>query len=135
MDLRMIQHIGIPVVNPQESLAFYAKLGFVPVMESPFTQDNGEGFCWMVRKGDITIELYQLPACELDDVARRRDGHIDHVAFDVDDIDAVFAELREKGFDIQEPAPKALPFWEKGCRYINIVGPAGERLEFCQIIK
>lgn len=135
MDLRKIQHVGIPVLNPGESLAFYKQLGFEPVMQSPFSQADGDGMCWMVRKGDITLELYQLPPCELEDVARRQHGHIDHIAFDVDDIDAVFAELREKGFNIEEPKPRALPYWEKGCRFVNVTGPVGERLEFCEIIK
>jgi len=28
-----------------------------------------------------------------------------------------------------------LPFWEKGCKYFYILGPDGERLEFCEILK
>jgi lactoylglutathione lyase len=28
-----------------------------------------------------------------------------------------------------------LAFWSKGCKYFNILGPDGERLEFNQILK
>ena len=135
MDLRRIQHVGIPVVDPGESLSFYGRLGFVPVMQAPFSQENGDGECWMVRKGDITLELYRLPECELEEVAGRGHGHIDHIAFDVDDIDSVFAELKGQGFEMEEPRPRALAYWEKGCRFVNVIGPVGERIEFCEIIK
>jgi lactoylglutathione lyase len=27
-----------------------------------------------------------------------------------------------------------LPFWKNGCKYFNITGPDGERLEFNQIL-
>jgi len=42
--------------------------------------------------------------------------------------------LKDASFHIFEEKPVFLSFWAKGCRYFNILGPDGERLEFNQII-
>jgi lactoylglutathione lyase len=88
----------------------------------------------MMQSGDVIIEIYQMPELELDEIRRRQNGHVDHIAFDVDDIDAVFSELKSKHFTIVEEAPVFLPFWKHGCKYFNMIGPDGERLEFNQIL-
>jgi hypothetical protein len=56
------------------------------------------------------------------------------ITFDVDDIDETFTLLKNEGFSIVEDRPVYLPFWENRCKYFNILGPDGERLEFCQIL-
>jgi glyoxalase/bleomycin resistance protein/dioxygenase superfamily protein len=78
--------------------------------------------------------LYQMPQQELAAIAARKDGHVDHVAFDVDNIDVTFSILSEAGYPVIEPAPVQLNFWKKGCKYFNITGPDGERLEFNQVL-
>ena len=88
----------------------------------------------MMENNGITVELYQLPEDLLQEIKSRNHGHVDHIAFDVNDIDYAFMELKKAGFSIIEDAPAHLDFWQKGCRYFNIVGPDGERLEFNQIL-
>ena len=75
-----------------------------------------------------------MPQNELDAGAARKDGHVDHVAFDVADLDKTFAIMKDAGYNIIEPAPVFLQFWKNGCKYFNISGPDGERLEFNQIL-
>ena len=75
-----------------------------------------------------------MPETELAEIRGRSNGHIDHIAFDVDDIDQTYSELKQAGFNILEPEPVFLAFWYKGCKYFNITGPDGERLEFNQIL-
>jgi lactoylglutathione lyase len=70
----------------------------------------------------------------LAEIGKRRDGHIDHIAFDVADIDETFATVKEAGFNVVEDRPVFLQFWKNGCMYFNITGPDGERLEFNQIL-
>ena len=130
-----LQHAGIPVTDITVSEKFYARLGFKNVMQSTFTMDGETGTCIMMKYNSIIIELYQLPGKRLEEIKSRKDGHIDHIAFDVDDIDATFTLLKNASFQVIEEAPVSLSFWEKGCRYFNILGPDGERLEFNQIIK
>jgi catechol 2,3-dioxygenase-like lactoylglutathione lyase family enzyme len=75
-----------------------------------------------------------MPDSVLPQIASRKDGHIDHVAFDVADIDEAYALIKAGGFNIIEPEPVFLQFWKSGCKYFNILGPDGERLEFNQVL-
>lgn len=135
LHINHLQHIGMPITNIETSIAFYERLGFKNVMQSTFIHEGEQGKVCMMQRDVIIIELYQMPEPELSNVKQRKDGRIDHIAFDVDDIDATFALLKHEGFVVIEDAPVFLNFWTKGCKYFNISGPDGERLEFCEIVK
>ena len=53
----------------------------------------------------------------MDELRSRKDGHVDHIAFDVADVDKAFHELKEAGFTMVEEKPVFLDFWENGCKY------------------
>lgn len=129
-----IQHIGVPVTNVSNSQAFYERLGFANAMQAGFDEAGERGTCVMMQRDSMVIELYQLPESGLEQIRSRSNGHIDHVAFDVPDIDAAFAVIKSAGFEIAEQEPVFLQFWANGCKYFNIIGPDGERLEFNQIL-
>lgn len=132
--INQLQHVGIPVTDLIISEKFYAGLGFENVMAAGFNFNGGKGKVAMMQQGNIIIEIYQLPESELAAISGRKNGHIDHIAFDVTDIDAAFNELKNEGFTVIEAAPVFLAFWKNGCKYFNITGPDGERLEFNQIL-
>ena len=135
LPLSKIQHIGIPVKNISVSIAFYQKLGFENVMDSAFEIPEGKGRCVMMQLKEITIELYQLPVDLItQDIVNRKDGHIDHFAFDVKGIDLVFSSIQDAGFDLVQNAPVFLPFWKNGVKFFHIVGPDGERIEFNEVL-
>ena len=134
LKINRLQHIGIPITDIKKSEAFYERLGFENVMSSTFTEHGAEGKVSMMRLNEIVVELYQMPEPELTEIKQRRNGRIDHVAFDVDDIDKTFATLKGEGFEIPESEPVFLNFWKNGCKFFFIIGPDGERLEFCQIL-
>jgi len=134
LPITRLQHTGLPVTDLAASKAFYAGLGFADVMSSTFPHPEGTGHICMMQRGDIILELYEFPAAALAEIRARSNGHIDHIAFDVPDIDAAFRTLRSAGYNVLEPAPVFLPFWANGCKYFNITGPDGERLEFNQIL-
>jgi catechol 2,3-dioxygenase-like lactoylglutathione lyase family enzyme len=134
LKINRLQHIGLPISDITISENFYKRLGFKPVMRSTFLHEGAEGKVSMMKRKAIVIELYQMPEPELSKVKQRSDGRIDHIAFDVDDIDETFEVIKKAGFSIFEDAPVFLGFWKKGCKYFNIAGPDGERLEFCQIL-
>lgn len=129
-----LQHVGIPVTDLEKSKCFYKKLGFIDIMSKTFPHHDQTGNAAMMKRSQTVIELYQFPESEFDEIRSLKDGHINHIAFDVSDIDKAFSELKEAGFDIVEEAPVRLDFWENGCRYFNVLGPEGERLEFNQIL-
>lgn len=134
LKINHLQHIGLPVADLEISRSFYERLGFEMVMNSTFLHEGAQGKVSMMKHKEIIIELYQMPEPELTSVKQRKDGHIDHITFDVDDIDNTFELLKKEGFSVVEDKPVFLNFWENGCRYFNILGPDSERLEFCQIL-
>ncbi len=134
LGINHLQHIGLPITDLETSQAFYERLGFQQVMQANFMHEGAQGRVSMMKREDIVIELYQMPEPELSRVKDRKDGHIDHIAFDVSDIDVTFSLLKKEGFAVVEDAPVFLNFWKNGCKYCNILGPDGERLEFCQIL-
>ena len=124
----------MPVADLKISEVFYEKLGFENVMASEFNYRGGKGKVAMMRRGEMILELYQMPEKELQEIRQRKDGRIDHIAFDVDNIDETFATLKSASFSIVETEPAFLPFWKNGCKYFNLLGPDNERLEFNQIL-
>lgn len=132
--INSFQHLGIPVTDLNRSELFYGSLGFKNVMSTSFIMEGKKGSVVMMERGNMIIEIYQLPEHALGEISKRKDGHIDHIAFDVDDIDTTFNTLKENGYVILEREPVYLKFWKNGCKYFNIAGPDGERLEFNQIV-
>ena len=71
----------------------------------------------MLQRDGIIIECYQMPEAELAEIRSRGSGHIDHIAFDVDDIDETFNTVKAAGFDI--PRRKTNLFLLSGNREQN----------------
>jgi lactoylglutathione lyase len=135
-NLRGLQHIGLPVTNLERSRTFYAGLGFEEAMRTDLPGASEAIQVAMMQHEGLTIELYQLEQEERQAVAKRTDGHLDHIALDVMDIEQAYNEIRAAGLEIlEENAPVFLPFWEHGVRYFTIRGPDGEKVEFNQILK
>ncbi len=129
------QHLGLPVSDINRSQAFYSQLGFKAVMKTELPSNGDAVKVVMLELKGLVLELYQLVGPELAEVRGRVDGHIDHFALDVQDIDRAFEDVRASGLTPLEDAPVFLPFWDKGVKYFNVRGPDGEKVEFNQIIK
>ena len=132
--IKKIQHIGIPAHDLEISIPFYERLGFENVMESPFEFDGGYGTCVMMKNHEVIIELYQMPEKQLAEIKQRKNGHVDHFAIDVSDVDLAFDTLKKAGFEMLESTPTFLPFWKNGTLFFNVKGPSGETIEFNQIL-
>jgi catechol 2,3-dioxygenase-like lactoylglutathione lyase family enzyme len=131
-----IQHLGIPVTNLEISVSFYTRLGFKRILASTVDvpeEDDRIMVAFMEQK-NIVIELYQVTLQARKELITRKDGHVDHIAFDVADVDKAFTELKEANFEMVEDKPVFLNFWERGCKYFAVRGPDGEKLEFNQIL-
>lgn len=119
-----LQHIGLPTNDMEATLAFYRSLGFELVRQ----EDNqGERVCFL-RLAGLCIEAYE------NGKAVGKAGAIDHIALDVDDIEAAWDAVAAAGYKPREEAIRTLPFWERGVRFFNIQGPNGETVEFGQIL-
>lgn len=134
-NLTGVQHLGIPVTDIARSKEFYGRLGFREIMRAELPEGTDSVKVAMMDFHGFVIELYQLAGKDLPGIRARGDGHIDHIALDVLDIGKAFDELKAAGLIIVEKEPVYLPFWEKGIRYFNVLGPDGERVEFAERLK
>ncbi len=94
-------HVALSVPSIPESIAWYEQmLGFKEVRRGG--QPTGQQTA-AIRRGNITIELFQLPnAAALPDSRRNpsedfRTHGVKHFGFEVRDLSAVLAELKAKG--------------------------------------
>jgi lactoylglutathione lyase len=135
-NLQGLQHLGMPVTNLERSKAFYMQLGFIEVMRVDIQPKSETIRVAMLEHKNFIIELYELGLEERREIAARSDGHIDHVALNVLDIEQAYADIKTAGFEVlEDDAPVYLPFWKNGVKYFTVRGPDGEKVEFNQILK
>lgn len=121
-----LQHIGLPTNDIEKTIAFYKGLGFTVALHTVNEAAN-EQVAFLGLK-NVMIETYQ------NGTAAGKPGAIDHIALDVDDVDAVFELLRAQEYTLLDPAVQFLPFWKHGVRFFTILGPNGEKVEFSQML-
>lgn len=121
-----LQHIGLPTNDMDKTIAFYEGLGFENVYET--VNEAAKERVAFLRLGNLTVEAYE------NGQAAMESGAIDHMALDVRDIDACYAEAEKQGYEIVSRGIEELPFWEKGVRFFIILGPNRERIEFNQML-
>jgi glyoxylase I family protein len=90
MQPRAIHHVSINVPDPEVALRFYVDvLGLTPRTDRP---DFGIGGAWLDAGGQqVHLIEGETPA-----------GMGQHFALAVDDLDAVIAELRERGVEVSD---------------------------------
>ena len=127
-----INHVGISVANLEESVDWYVdKLGFelvAPINRNPDSAMN----IARIRRGDFNIELFEfrdaapLPEYRRDPSADLRVRGLAHFAFEVDDVQAVQAELEAKGVNI------VMPLTENRTNFFFVNDNSGNSFEFIQ---
>lgn len=120
-----VQHIGIPTNDIEKTVSFYSDLGF----ELIYSVCNGSEEVRFLQLGTLVIEAYQ------NHCAVMKDGAVDHIALDVNNIEDLYSQIKAAGYKMLTPRIESLPFWEKGIKYFIIEGPNKERLEFCERLK
>ncbi|MBT2722139.1 VOC family protein [Bacillus sp. ISL-46] len=125
-------HLGIPVTDINKSKSFYKDLGFIEVMNAEVKREEGIIKAAFMDLNGFYIELYQLFGEDLEEIKTRADGHIDHIALDVLDVDKAFNELREANYTIEEPFPSFIDFGDFEVRFFHVKGPDNEKIEFNQ---
>ena len=117
-----LQHIGIPTNDIEATVAFYERLGFSVAHRNR----NGSEEVAFLRLGDLTVETYQ------NFLAPGVSGAINHIAVNVTDVEAAREIAVALGLEIVEEGE--LGFWENGVKYVTVLGPNMERLEFNQYL-
>jgi catechol 2,3-dioxygenase-like lactoylglutathione lyase family enzyme len=101
MELRRIDHVGIVVRGLADPAGLLGALGLEEARANPNDESTGHYFpC-----GDASIELIEVH----DDEARARrlpagaEAVIEHIAIEVDDLEAVHRTLTARGVDVTWP--------------------------------
>lgn len=124
--LNVIQHIGIPTNNIEETIRFYETLGFEVAFRTVNTQANEK--VAFLKLSSLVIETYENKATKM------QAGAIDHVAIDVKNIETVYECINEAGLNTTNDTIHYLPFWENGVSFFTIEGPNKEKVEFSQYL-
>ena len=121
-----INHVGVPTLDYNKSVAFYEGLGFKKA--STKVNPNGQQVAFM-QCGNLIVEIYDKEG------AAMKTGAINHIAVDVHNIDELHKIIKAKGFKFIQDKVTPLPYWEKGIKYFSIEGPNKETIEFCERLK
>jgi metallo-beta-lactamase class B len=114
-------HVALSVPNIAESIAWYEKmLGFKGTVRGGPPNPNARQIVADLRRGDITIELFQVAgAAPLPDSRKNpsedfRTHGVKHFGFEVKNLPAVLAELKAKGvqvaFDLRDAPTERFAF-------------------------
>ena len=119
-----LSHIGIFVKDMAKSIDFYKRLGF-----NLDNEENPGVPLAFLSAGTCLIELI-----EEKNNNRVATGLIDHVAMEVDNIEAAVANAQAKGIEIDASTIKSVDILG-GIKNVFFDGPDGERLEFFEYCK
>ena len=114
-------HVALSVPNIEESIAWYERmLGFKGTVRGGRPTPNARQIVADLRRGDITIELFQVAgAAPLPDSRKNpsedfRTHGVKHFGFEVKNLPAVLAELKAKGvriaFDMRDAPTERFAF-------------------------
>jgi methylmalonyl-CoA/ethylmalonyl-CoA epimerase len=105
--LYRIYHLGYAVEDMEAASRFYRENFGADPGEPEVVEDQGI-VATMFRVGESTIELVQptRPDSPVGKFLARRGEGFHHVAFQVDDLREVLAELKENGVELIDEAPR-----------------------------
>lgn len=127
MKINHTQHIAVNTKNIDESIAFYRDImGFKQASRAVF---DALDLVYMQIGDDCYIELFDLRGSVIDQTAPEKQAGLRHIAFDVDDVAAWNAFLKEKKIPFVQEITEML---EINKRAILISDPNGVVIELCE---
>ncbi len=107
--VRGLHHTGLYVASLDEALAFYRdQLG----LQTEFELSRPGLRVVMLKSGGSRLELLEVTPVAREE---RRAPGLRHVAFQVADVDAAYAELRDQGTSFLEPPLGGTGAWPRAC--------------------
>lgn len=98
-----LRHVGYFVEDMDESLNMFKRLfdlGDEDIRVMTAEETGGTGVFGFVSLGGVELELIQLISEDIKAMTDDPSPGINHVAFQVDDIEAVVADMEKKGFHL-----------------------------------
>ena len=124
-----LHHAGIPVKDMDATIKFYESLGASVYLSKEDMDDNEPIRVVIFEFGGVYIETYERK------IAAGKEGAIDHLAFQVSNIDEMYRLAKEKCCHLMEECKTEIQpttYWPGSIRWFIIIGPNGEKLEFCE---
>jgi methylmalonyl-CoA/ethylmalonyl-CoA epimerase len=106
MRVTRVNHMGVIVSDIEEAAAGFRDLLGLPLEKTEVYQDILD--IAFLPCGDTQVELIQPRenAGDATDYLREHGPGIQHMAFEVDDLEAALEELRDRGVDVVGEAPR-----------------------------
>lgn len=125
-----IHHIGIPVSSMKKTKEFYLGLGASVDHEKEDYFEGNKIQVTVFKLGGVMIETYERPC------VAGKEGAIDHIAFEVENIEEMYRECKEKDYIFMDEcklSTQPTSYWNGNVRWFIIIGPDGEKLEFSEV--
>lgn len=105
--LRKVEHIALAVSDLEAAIEHYSKIWGVDVEHRERVEDQGVEEA-MLPAGDTYLQLLGPtgPDTTVGKFIERRGEGLHHIAFEVDDLEAALAELKDKGVPLIDEAPR-----------------------------
>lgn len=122
--IKGIEHIGIRVSNMERSLTFYENVLGLTCRKRTQMDENVElAFLHLPNQPQTEIELSDRPIVPAE-------GLVNHLAFNVEDIEAEFNRMKDLGVQFADDFPSMSKVI--GRRNIFFTGPDGEKFELIE---
>jgi lactoylglutathione lyase len=116
-----VHHVGVHVASLERSIAFYQSVfGFQLARQLTLGSEQ----LVFLEAGPARLELIATGASDRDT------GIIDHLAFEIEDLEGWVIRLRELGVRLLDEAPVEVP--ALGLRILFCLGPDRERIELLE---
>ncbi len=105
--LLRLDHIGIAVHNIQDALQFF-EIALGMKLDHVASEEGGKTDVAFLPVGESEVELVQThdPESGLGKFLAKRGEGIHHICFEVDDIEAALARLKENGAQLIDETPR-----------------------------
>jgi glyoxylase I family protein len=128
MKLNHIHHVAIICSDYERSKKFYTEVLGMTVVREKYREERDSWKCDLAVNGLYQIELFSFPNPPLR-VSRPEARGLRHIAFEVDNLDKVVAELQSKTIDVE---PIRNDETRDNKRFTFIADPDGLPIEFCE---
>lgn len=130
--MNKIEHLGIAVKSIEDSLKIYEKLLNQKCYKTEEVESEGVKTAF-IQVGETKIELLEAthPDSPIAKFLEKKGQGIHHIAFDVMDIEAEIARLKEEGFELIHEVPKNGAD-NKSIAFLHPKSTDGILVELCQ---
>ena len=132
--IKGLQHIGILVPDVDAAAGWYTgKSGFRKKAE--FMASGSRVIFVYSPESGVLCELIERPKGSGEAEKKKKNGgRIDHIAYEVEDLETEFEEAKACGMEIIEGIEQVPEFWENGFAYFLVYSPGGEKVEYCKVL-